>query len=157
MTAGEAAGIAAVLGVSSIAGKLIIGWLLDRFSSGLLPVVAFATPALGYALLLQSHGSALALALSVFVIGFASGSCLQLTTYLTTRYAGLRHFGKIYGTIAALMGLGSGLGPLIASQVVDRTGSYGLFLMLAIPSALVAGLLAVRLGPFPQFTRESAA
>ncbi len=151
VTAGQAAGIAALLGVSSIAGKLIVGWLVDRFSSGLLPVVAFGMPALGYLLLMQSHGSAWALSGSVLIIGFASGSCLQLTTYLTTRYAGLRHFGKIFGTIAALMGLGSGIGPLIASQVFDRHGSYALFIAIAIPAALLAGALAARLGPFPRF------
>ena len=157
VSAGQAAGIAALLGVSSIAGKLLMGWLVDRVTSGLLPVAAFAMPALGYFLLLQAEGSALALSCAVSIIGFASGSCLQLTTYLTTRYAGLRNFGKIFGTIAALMGLGSGIGPLIASQVYDRFDSYALFIEIAIPSALLAGVLAMRLGPFPEFARTRAA
>lgn len=154
VTAGQAAGIAALLGISSIAGKLIVGWLVDRISSGLLPVAAFGMPALGYLLLLRADGSAVALSCAVLIIGFASGSCLQLTTYLTTRYAGLRHFGKIFGTVGAMMGLGSGIGPLIASQVFDRHGNYVLYITIAIPSALLAGLLAARLGPFPRFEPE---
>ena len=94
--------------------------------------------------------------LAVFLVGCGSGGSLQVTTYLTTRYAGLRHFGKIFGVIAAVMGLGGGLGPLLAGVIFDATGNYQVLMMLAAPAALLAGLAVLGLGAYPEFKAETA-
>src|SRR5690606_19676331 len=46
----EAAGIAALMGFASIAGKLATGWMIDRVAGSLIPVACFAGPALAYVL-----------------------------------------------------------------------------------------------------------
>ncbi len=148
---GEAAGIAAVMGIAGLASRLVIGALFDRFTTGFIPFACFAAPAVAYALLLQGHGSVWLLTVAVALIGFASGSTLQAATYLTTRYAGVRHFGKIFGIISSLLGFAGGIGPLIAGLIYDGSGSYAALMYAAIPMALVAGLLVCRLGPYPVF------
>lgn len=147
----EAAGLAALLGVGSVAGKLITGWLIDRVSGGLIPFICFIMPGLAYFLLWQGHGSISALAVATLIVGYAGGSSLHMTAYLTTRYAGLAHFGKIYGIIASTMSLGAGIGPLVAGIVYDRTQSYEALLLIGMPLALLAGLLVAFLGPYPRF------
>jgi MFS family permease len=153
---GEAAGILMLVGVGGVLAKLATGYVADRVRSRVLPLVAFSLPAVGYAMILYGDGSIPVLAVATFIIGCGGGSALHMILYLTTQYAGLRNFGKIYGSIAALMGLGAGVGPLAAGLVHDATGSYTLFLTGAIPVLVVAGLLVFGLGPFPEFKPERA-
>lgn len=147
----EAAGIAALLGIGAIAGKLVTGWLIDRVSGGLIPFLCFATPGIAYFLLWQGHGSVPALAAATLIVGYAGGSSLHMTAYLTTRYAGLAHFGKIFGVISSMMSLGAGIGPLAAGIVYDRTQSYEALLVIGMPLALLGGLLVAFLGHYPRF------
>lgn len=156
ITRGEAAAIAAVLGIAGLGSRLVVGALFDRFTTGLIPFACFAAPAIAYTILLQAHGSVWLLTLAVALLGFASGGTLHASTYLTTRYAGVRHFGKIFGIISSLLGLAGGIGPLIAGLIYDQTGSYAALMYAAIPMALVAGLLVARLGPYPEYPPEPA-
>ena len=151
LTPAQATTIAAVLGIASIVGKLITGWLIDRISGSLLSMIAYGGPGIAYALLLRAEGAIEALAFAVFVLGYCSGSSLQLSTYLTTRYAGLRNFGAIFGILSSLMAAGAGVGPLVAGRVFDTTGSYAHLLMAGIPAAVIAALAVFRLGPYPVF------
>ena len=151
LTRGQAAGLAGALGVGSFIGKLLSGWLVDNFRFSLLPFAAFALPGLGYGLLLLVPGSLPVSALAVFLAGMGGGAGLQITIYLTTRYAGVAHFGKIFGLISSLMGLAGGFGPLIGGIIFDTTGSYTALLLLAIPVAFAAGLSVAGLGPYPTF------
>lgn len=151
LTLTQATTVAAVLGVASIAGKLITGWLIDRVSGSLLPVIAYGGPGIAYALLLQASGSIGLLTFAVFVLGYCSGASLQLATYLTTRYAGLRNFGAIFGVLSSLMAGAAGVGPLLAGYVFDSTGNYVPLLIAGIPAAVIAGFAMFRLGAYPVF------
>jgi MFS family permease len=151
-----AASLAIVGGGWAIASRLITGAIMDRFRSGLVPFVVLASPALAYALLLVAGGSTIVLILVASLIGFGGGATLYMIVYLTTQYGGLRHFGKIYGTVSIMTGLSAGVGPITAGIIVDTTGNYELFLMLGIPVFIVAGLLVAGLGPFPNFEPETS-
>jgi hypothetical protein len=47
---------------------------------------------------------------------------MQVCAYLTGRYAGLRNFGKIFGLMASMIGVGRGLGPVFADTCSIRSG-----------------------------------
>lgn len=153
----QAVEIAALAGVSGIVGKLLVGWLLDRVQGSAVPFISFFLPAFGYFLLLDTLNSPTALATGVLILGFAGGGGLQVTTYLISRYGGLRNFGAIFGAITSAMMLGTSIGPLLAGVVFDSTGSYATLLMTAIPTAVFCSLLFVGLGPYPHFPAEPAA
>ena len=153
----QATTLAAVVGLASIAGKLITGSLIDRFSGSFLPVVNFSGPFLTYLLLLHASGSLVLLGLATFVLGFASGASLQLCTYLTTRYAGLRNFGTIFGIVSSMMAAGAGIGPVVAGLIYDATGGYAPLLIAGMPAAVIAGLAVFRLGAYPVFAPIPAA
>lgn len=148
----EAASLAALLGIASVAGKLLTGYLLDRIRGSWLPVVCYSGPGLAYLMLLEGAGSLPLLSLAIFVLGYTGGASLQLTTYLTTRYVGLRNFGKIFGIISMLLALGGGLGPLVAGAVFDAFASYEPLLIGGIFGGVIAGLCTLRLGPYPDFS-----
>jgi len=155
-TRGEAAGIVALMGLGAIVAKLATGAIADRVRSSFLPLCAFTLPILAYLLFLLGDNSALTLSLATLILGCGSGAALHMILYLTTQYGGLRNFGKIYGSIAALMGLAAGIGPLAAGMVHDATQSYALFMTAAIPALLLSGLLVFGLGPYPDFKPEEA-
>ncbi len=150
----DAALIASLFGVSAFAGKLIAGWLMDRFTTTLIPFAAFALPAIGYFLLWQSPSSLLATSAAALINGFGGGASLPITTYLITRYAGVRHFGKIFGIVSSLLGLAGGLGPLLAGFVFDATGSHAALMLVGACAALICGLAVLALGPYPHYPPE---
>lgn len=148
---GTASRILIAQGIAGIAGKIVTGWLLDRFAGGWIAFSSYALQAVAYALLLVAAQAPLNALLAVLALGYSAGAGLQVMTYLTSRYAGLRHFGKIYGTIGSLLMLGSGIGPIIAGHVFDVTGSYRALLIVAIPVVLAGSAMMAGLGPYPRF------
>lgn len=147
----EAASMAALMGLGSMAGKLCTGWLADRTGGDWLTCSCFALPALGYLLLYEGHWGYWALASGTFLIGYGMGAGFQMTNYLFTHYAGMRHFGKIFGFLSSAIALGSGIGPPIAGWIFDVSGNYALFLMLGVAQGLLSGIAVIRLGPYPVF------
>ncbi len=146
-----AASLAALMGLGSVSGKIVTGLLSDRIASRFLPAVVLSIPAVGYFLLLNSGGAAAWLGFGAFTIGFGSGGAIQLGAYLTTRYAGMRSFGSIFGVLSSLLGVVFGIGPVIAGWLFDKTGSYELILTIAVPTSIVAGLSISFLGPHPEY------
>lgn len=153
----EAASLAALMGIASVTGKLVTGWLVDRISSGWLPVACYAGPGLAYLLLYQGAGAVPVLAFAVVLLGYCSGASLQLSTYLTTKYAGMRNFGKIFGLVAVLLALGGGLGPLVAGAIFDSAGSYEPLLIGGVIVGVLAGTSVIGLGAYPHFPVDESA
>jgi len=151
-----AASLAFVAGITAILARLIAGTIMDRFNFAALPFVLLASPALAYGLLLMSNGSLPIIIAVAALIGFGGGTSLYLIIYLTTQYGGLRHFGKIFGTVSMMTGLSAGIGPVTAGRIFDSTGNYELYLMIGIPLFILAGLLVFGLGPYPQFAPVEA-
>ena len=147
----EAAGLAALLGLASFFGNFAAGWLMDRVRGNLVPFCFFASPALGYLLIFYGGSSMAIFSAAVVVLGIGGGGALQIGIYLTTRYAGLRNFGTIYGIISSLQSGLSGVGPLVTGLIFDATGTYSLVLLMAMPTAVFTGLLVFGLGRYPDF------
>lgn len=150
-----AAWIAGVIGISGVAGKLTGGLLIDRYNAGRIVGIMTATPAFSALFLIVFPGSIPAAVAAVALLGFALGVEFDGVAYLTGRHFGLRNFGLIYGTIAGLVALASGIGPVVANHAYDLTGSYQPLLWTVIPLALLSGALFLLLGPYPQFQSAS--
>lgn len=148
-----AAGVLSVLGIASACGKLGTGWLFDRIDARAIASLCLALPAAPLLLLgLTPEGHAVSIGIAmgcVALLGFAAGAELSVTAYLTTRYVGLRAFAQNYAIISSIMAFSSGVGPLVAGLIYDRTGSYSLLLFGGIPAALLAGVCIATLGPYP--------
>lgn len=150
----SAVNLAATAGIAGLVGKLLIGWLLDRVEGSVIPFAGFAVGGVGHFLLLGWLGGATPLMLGAMCLGFSSGAGLQISTYLVSRYAGLKAFGAVFGTISSMMMLGAALGPPLAGRVHDVTGSYDALLMAAAPVMFLTALLFIGLGTYPAFRDE---
>ena len=153
--AGTAAGILGIVGLGILAGRIITGFLLDRFWG---PGVAFPILCLPAAACFMLMGTATdypLVAIAAFLLGFAAGAESDLIAYLASRYFGMAHFGRIYGMLYMPFGLASAISPLLYGTVRDRTGSYDPMLIAAAIMFVAGGALLLLLGRYPDPVRQA--
>jgi predicted MFS family arabinose efflux permease len=148
MTPAGAAGLAGLLGIGSVIGRLGGGLLLDRFDAARVAAVSVAMPVAAVVLLLAFPGAGMA-GLACLVLGLAVGTEVDCCAYLAARHFGLRSFGTLFGTLNGLMLFGNGIAPVLANHVYDVTRSYDIVLWVQIPACLGTMLLFLLLGPYP--------
>lgn len=154
MSRANAAWLTSLFGLGGIVGKLLTGVLIDRYSPNWIGGLTLASSALAFLLLMSQFATPALIVVAMAVNGYASGTKIQITGYMTTRFAGLKNFGKIYGMMAALTALGTALGPVLAGRVRDLTGEYTLFLAMGVMGSIVSGLLIITLPRYPAFAEE---
>ncbi|MCB2062544.1 MAG: MFS transporter [Novosphingobium sp.] len=150
----QAAGIAGLIGISTVVGRLIGGYLLDRINGGIVGGVSLLAPAISAMLVLANPGSVTMASAAVLILGLSLGAELDCVAYLTTRHFGLKNFGTIFGVISGILALATGLGPFFVNLAYDMTGSYTIALEAYVPLALLASALFFSLGRYPQFVDE---
>lgn len=149
ITRENAAFLASLTGVAGIVGKLVTGRLPDRHQPNRVGGGTLASAAVAFALLMGPIRTPTLIVVAMVIIGHACGTKLQICGYLTTRYGGMRNFGKIFGTMAGIIALGSGPGPVLGGLVYDMYGSYTPFLPAGIAGSLLSGFLIFGLGRYP--------
>lgn len=137
----NAAFAVSAMGGAILGGRLITGWLLDRFFAPRVAVCLFALSALGTFLLASAHSLALGIG-SAALIGFGMGGEGDVTPYLLSRYFGVRSFSTLYGFTWTAYAIAGAAGPIIMGRAFDATGSYRtLLLQLAVATLAAASLL----------------
>jgi MFS family permease len=152
----QAARVAGVIGVSVIAGRLIAGVLIDRYWAPLVTLPMLALPALACVLLAQPQVAMSAAVLSAVLIGLAAGAETDLVAYLTARYFGLAHYGRLFGLQYAVFGFASGISPFLFGKVFDVTGSYQPILYVAAVLFVAGAVSLLSLGRYPRFDGSEA-
>lgn len=147
----QAAGIAGLVGLGSLVGRLGGGLLLDRFDARLVAGGAVLVPILTSVLLLAMPASTEAAMAAAFILGLAAGTELDACAYLASRHFGMRAFGTLFGAINGMMLFANGLAPMLANHIYDVTRSYDAFLIGIVPAFLVTALLFAFLGRYPAF------
>lgn len=138
MSMSEAASTVTIFAFFNLAGRLIWGWLSDRFGRYLCQAGIFALYAPGAFALAQAD------TMPLFISGCATfalcwgGSYAIYPAMIAERW-GNKHLGVNYGIIY-LLGPASGslIFPLIAAQAYERSGSYGLAWYAIIITALLS-------------------
>ncbi len=152
----SAAGIASLVGVFAIAGRLGTGLLLDRFAGHVVGAVVFLLPVVACLLLWFDGANTAIQMLAAALLGLTLGAEVDVIAYLATRYLGLRNFGALFGAMVGAMALGIALGPLAASAVYDAFGSYSHFLLITMVAMAVSSVSVATLGR-PRFGEEHRA
>lgn len=154
MVAIDAAWLASLIGLSSIAGRLGTGYLIDRFRASHVGALVFLLPVIAVLLLLYGQGSVAAPAAIAIMLGLTLGAEVDVIVYLTTRFFGLASFGALYGGLLTALSIGTATGPLAASMIYDATGSYDRFFILAIAMLLLSSLCLFTLPKPPKLKEQ---
>lgn len=147
LTAQQAALGSTILGTAVMFGRLVSGYLQDRFFAPRVAFGVFAFSGLGIALLWMGHSGPTALG-AAFLIGLGMGAEVDIIAFLVSRYFGLRAYATAFGFVFGSFILAGGLGGLLMGAGFDRTGSYSLPLICFFAATIVALALFSRLGPY---------
>lgn len=137
-----------LLFVAVTTGRLVTGWLMDRFFAPRVALAFLLAPIVGITLLALGAGGATAL-VAALLVGLAVGAEVDVLAYLTGRYFGARHFSAVYGTFYGVYTLSGGLGPLFTARLVDTGEGYPVALAVHAALLAVAALLLLRFPPLP--------
>jgi sugar phosphate permease len=138
-----------VLGFS-IVGRLLVGWLADRFAKkyvmfGVYVLVAAAIPLF----FLGQSPRTLDLAAAAFGIGL--GGDYMIIPLVTAEIFGVQVLGRLMGVILAATGIAEAMSPFLIGRLRDTSGNYvtGCFVLvgLAVLGALAAMALPERRKP----------
>lgn len=129
------------MGAASLCGRLVTGWLLDRFFAARVSFTLLALAALGTFVLSGAESLAAGL-VAAALIGFGMGGEADVTPYLLSRYFGLRSFSVLYGLTWTFYAVAGALGPVLMGKAFDMTGSYeALLLRLSLATLAVGALM----------------
>ena len=144
----QAAAVASFTGFGVLLGRLVIGWLIDRFFAPYVAACVFTLTSAGCLLLV--YGGADAAPFAAFLIGFSLGAEVDLISYLTARYFGMTAYGLLYSLIYAFFIVGASVGPVLAGKIFDMTGNYSLAIWTVIGLLLTGAGATLTLPRFDQ-------
>ncbi len=144
-----AAGVASLVGIFSIIGRLGTGFLLDHLPGHVVGGVAFVIPIIACLLLLFDGANPLSQMLAAAIFGLTLGSEVDVIAYLAAKYFGLKNFGALYGAMVMALSLGVAFGPLGAGAAYDIYGGYASFLYLTMVLMALSAVALFSLGATP--------
>ncbi|MEP7143735.1 MAG: MFS transporter [Ferruginibacter sp.] len=142
---GQAANIISLVLGSSIIGRLLMGWLADRYQKKHIMLLIY-TLISGSILLLYFADTPGIIYLFAFIFGIGLGGDYMIIPLMAAELFGVKVMGRVMGLILTFDGLGEAFSPMLAGWLRDRHGSYFTgFAALIFLS--VAGTIAVALLP----------
>ena len=140
-------------GIAAVGGRLLSGWLVDRFHGPYVAIGFFTLLLIGVPL----FGSGLpepAPMIGAMLCGIANGSEVDLMGFFVSRYFGLKYYGRILGMLFGFFQVSIGIGPFIATKSFDLYHSYGPAFQLFEVIAVVPIVIFAFLGPYPYPARH---
>jgi len=148
--------LASALGFSLIAGRIVMGYLLDRIFAPLLMIAIVGIAVVGLIMMLVGVNGPWVV-VSISLIGFSIGADGDFMSYLVSRYIGLRAFTSVCGLVYSAFTFGASIGPVVMGYSANISGNYDLALRILIASTTVAILPFLFLGRYPdEVTRSNA-
>lgn len=132
----------------SIAGRLLMGWLADRFAKKNVMLLIYLLVAAAIPLLFAGR-SHTAIYIFALVFGIGLGGDYLIVPLVTAEIFGMRRLGLLLGVILTANGVAEATSPWLVGHLRDTTGSYTTgFLALAGMGLLgVAAAAALPKGP----------
>ena len=149
-----AAGIASLTLAASLAGRLLMGWLADRWPKKrvMLLIYLLVAIALPIPLLATTRG---AIVLYAIVFGIGLGGEYMVIPLMAAELFGVRVLGRAMGLVLAADGVAEALAPVLVGRLHDISGTYVSGFSVLIGFA-IAGAIAIALLPTRRAALESA-
>ena len=147
----QAATVVSLVLAFSLIGRLLMGWLADRFpkKSVMLLIYLLVASAIPLLFFVQTPGAVYAFAV---LFGIGLGGDYMIIPLMAAELFGLRVMGRLMGVVLTADGVAEAVIPMLVGYLRDRTDSYAVGFAVLIGLAL-AGAAAVAMLP----RRQSAA
>ena len=129
----------------SVVGRLVMGWLADRWAKKhvmflIYMIVAASIPLLVYA------PSAATLKICAFLFGIGLGGDYMIIPLMAAELYGVAILGRVMGIVLTADSVSESLVPMLVASMRDASGSYASGFMILVALAAI-GALAVALLP----------
>jgi MFS family permease len=141
--------------VSSLAGRVTVGYVADRLTRKNVMAFFYLMLALAIPLLFLRHHNSTIFGFAI-VFGFAMGADYMLIPLVAADRFGLKALGKLLALIIMADSLGQTFGPVMAGHIFDTRHSYNLAWGI-ITAGGVLGAFAVYLISTPRASRTAPA
>jgi MFS family permease len=131
--------------VSSLAGRLVVGWLADRWPKKYVMLLVYSIVASAVVLLLVADSTLMLYAFAV-VFGLGLGGDYMIIPLMAADLFGVAVLGRVMGIVLTADSAAEALAPMTVAAVRDSTGTYANgFLVLLVLAAV--GAVGVALLP----------
>jgi MFS family permease len=149
----QASHVSSGLLFAGLAGRVAVGYLVDRFNKKNVMALFYLLLALAIPLLFVARQPA-ALWAFALIFGFAMGADYLLIPLVTAECFGLAALGKLLSLIIMADSLGQFFGPVLAGRIFEATHSYDLAWSI-ITTAGVLGAAAIYAVRIPRRARAA--
>ena len=140
----DAASVLSLVLAFSIAGRLLIGWLADRFSKKYVMLLTYLLVAAGIPLLFLGTTRPI-LCVSGAIFGIGLGGDYMIIPLMTAEIFGIEILGRLLGVILTAGGIADAAAPWLIGRLRDATGSYSEGCLVLVGMALLGGLAVLGL------------
>ncbi|MEO9188633.1 MAG: MFS transporter [Acetobacteraceae bacterium] len=130
---------------AAMAGRLGLGFVIDRLHQRRVSAISFASQAVALGLILTLADRPEALYSACLLFGLSVGNVITLPSLIVQREFAARSFGLVIGLSTAVGQLTYALAPAVLGVLRDLSGGYGPALALCIALELIGA--AMVLGP----------
>ncbi|MDB6052129.1 MAG: putative major facilitator superfamily transporter [Pseudomonas sp.] len=155
LSAADAASVFGIYGLSLVMGRVVVGYLIDRFWAPAVAFVVMMMPAIG-SLIFMTQSDMHILMLGSILVGLGAGAEMDIAAFLMARYFGMRDYARVYSLHMGLIGLGSTIAPFGYGLLFARTGNYTAMLVYCVCAFALGSVLLLTLGRYPRFAMDDA-
>ncbi|HZS08315.1 MAG TPA: MFS transporter [Blastocatellia bacterium] len=138
--------ISSITLMSSVAGRLTMGWLADRFTKKYVMLVTYCLVGLSIPLLILARDYPPLLYVFAVAFGFGLGADYMLIPLMAAECFGLAALSRVLGIIIMSDAVGEALMPYLVAYFRDKNGSYvgGFTLATALAMLGAVAILSIR-------------
>jgi MFS family permease len=140
-----AAYVLSLILISSLCGRLLMGWLADHFAKKYVMLLIYLIVGCSIPLLFLASNRPL-LYLFAVLFGIGLGGDYMIIPLMAAELFGVKVLGRLMGIVLTADGVAEALAPMMVAKTRDGTGSYAIGFTILIGLGLI-GALAVALLP----------
>jgi len=140
----EATRVLSLVLAFSIVGRLLMGWLADRFSKKYVMLAIYLLIAIAIPVLFFGRTES-SLHVFAIVFGIGLGSDYMIIPLMTAEIFGVQLLGRLRGVLPAAGGIAEALSPWWIAHLRDTSGSYSGSCVALVGMALLGGVAVLAL------------
>jgi len=150
---GQSANIISLVLLSSIIGRVLMGWLADKFPKKYVMILIYTLVA-GSIPLLYFADTPGVIYLFAFIFGMGLGGDYMIIPLMAAELFGVRIMGRVMGLVLTADGLAEAFSPMLVARLRDNSANYANGFMVLIILAII-GIIAVAMLPKNSNTQKA--
>ena len=142
---GQSANIISLVLLSSIIGRVLMGWLADKFPKKYVMILIYTLVAGSIPLLYFADTPGI-IYLFAFIFGMGLGGDYMIIPLMAAELFGVRIMGRVMGLVLTADGLAEAFSPMLVAKLRDSSANYANGFAVLIILAVI-GIIAVAMLP----------